>query len=65
MISGANDVVKRLDPIFATLAPGRGDIPRTPCREKSRGTSEEGYLHCGRAVRATSSKWCIMESNMD
>src|SRR6266436_1607622 len=34
-------------PIFATLAPGRGDIPRTPGREKSRGTSEEGYLHCG------------------
>jgi len=47
MIGGELDVVKRLDPIFATLAPGRGDIPRTPGREKSRGTSEEGYLHCG------------------
>jgi 6-phosphogluconate dehydrogenase len=47
MIGGEMDVVKRLDPIFATLAPGRGDIPRTPGREKSRGTSEEGYLHCG------------------
>src|ERR1700756_4801058 len=47
MIGGEMDVVKRLDPIFATLAPGRGDIPRTPGREKSGGTSEEGYLHCG------------------
>ncbi len=47
MIGGEMDVVNRLDPIFATLAPGRGDIPRTPGREKSRGTSEEGYLHCG------------------
>src|SRR6266446_1848152 len=47
MIGGELDVVKRLDPIFATLAPGRGDIPRTPGREKSRGTSEQGYLHCG------------------
>ena len=47
MIGGEMDVVNRLDPIFATLAPGRGDIPRTPGREKSRETSEEGYLHCG------------------
>src|SRR5246500_1550583 len=47
MIGGEMDVVKRLDPIFAPLAPGRGDIPRAPGREKSRGTSEEGYLHCG------------------
>ncbi len=47
MIGGEPDVVKRLDPIFATLAPGRGDIPRTPGREKLGGTSEEGYLHCG------------------
>ena len=39
--------VKHLDPIFATLAPGRGDIPRTPGREKVSGTSEQGYLHCG------------------
>jgi len=39
--------VKYLDPIFATLAPGRGDIPRTPGREKVKGTSEQGYLHCG------------------
>ena len=47
MIGGENDVVKRLDPIFKTLAPGRGDAPRTPGREKATGTSEEGYLHCG------------------
>jgi 6-phosphogluconate dehydrogenase len=47
MIGGPNDVVKHLDPIFKTLAPGRGDLPRTPGREKSAGTAEEGYLHCG------------------
>ncbi|MFO1162273.1 MAG: decarboxylating 6-phosphogluconate dehydrogenase [Reyranellaceae bacterium] len=48
MIGGEPDVVQRLDPIFATLAPGIGDIPRTPGREKkSGGTSEHGYLHCG------------------
>ena len=47
MVGGEADAVKRLDPIFATLAPGRGDIPRTPGREKARGTSEEGWLHCG------------------
>jgi len=47
MIGGENDVVKHLDPIFKTLAPGRGSIDRTPGREKAGGTSEEGYLHCG------------------
>ncbi len=47
MIGGESEVVKRLDPIFATLAPGRGDIPRTPGREKVGGTAENGYLHCG------------------
>src|SRR5277367_5310495 len=47
MIGGENDVVKHLDPIFATLAPGIGDIVRTPGREKASGTSEQGYLHCG------------------
>src|SRR5437764_1604944 len=47
MIGGQNNVVKHLDPIFKTLAPGRGDAPRTPGREKATGTSEEGYLHCG------------------
>jgi 6-phosphogluconate dehydrogenase len=47
MIGGDVDAVKHLDPIFATLAPGRGDIPRTPGRESVDGTSEQGYLHCG------------------
>ena len=47
MIGGETEVVKRLDPIFATLAPGRGDLPRTPGREKVPGTAENGYLHCG------------------
>jgi 6-phosphogluconate dehydrogenase len=47
MIGGEVAAVKHLDPIFATLAPGRGDIARTPGREKSGGTSELGYLHCG------------------
>jgi 6-phosphogluconate dehydrogenase len=47
MIGGENDVVKHLDPIFATLAPGAGDAPRTPGREKLGGTAEKGYLHCG------------------
>jgi 6-phosphogluconate dehydrogenase len=47
MIGGELDVVKHLDPIFATLAPGPGDIPRTPGREKIGGTAEQGYLHCG------------------
>src|SRR2546430_701825 len=47
MIGGENDVVKRLDPIFATQAPGIGDIACTPGREKLGGTSEQGYLHCG------------------
>jgi 6-phosphogluconate dehydrogenase len=47
MIGGEPEIVNRLDPIFATLAPGIGDIPRTPRRTKLRGTSEYGYLHCG------------------
>ncbi|MBV8374068.1 MAG: decarboxylating 6-phosphogluconate dehydrogenase [Candidatus Eremiobacteraeota bacterium] len=47
MIGGPDAAVKRLDPIFATLAPGRGDIPRTPGRDKLGGTAEQGYLHCG------------------
>jgi len=47
MIGGETDAVQYLDPIFATLAPGRGDIPRTPGRQGKDGTSEEGYLHCG------------------
>ena len=48
MIGGEPKVVKHLDPIFVTLAPGRGDeVPRTPGREKIGGTAEQGYLHCG------------------
>jgi 6-phosphogluconate dehydrogenase len=47
MIGGPRDMVKHLDPIFAALAPGRGEIPRTPGREQAGGTSEQGYLHCG------------------
>src|SRR5512132_3668378 len=48
MIGGEDAVVKHLDPIFARLAPGMGkDIPRTPGREKTGGTAEQGYLHCG------------------
>jgi 6-phosphogluconate dehydrogenase len=47
MIGGEASVVKRLDPIFSTLAPGVGEVPRTPGRETLEGTAEQGYLHCG------------------
>src|SRR6202008_3568355 len=47
MIGGPDQAVRRLDPILKTLAPGTGDIPRTPGREKLGGTAEHGYLHCG------------------
>ncbi len=47
MIGGPPQAVQRLDPIFKTLAPGSGDIPRTPGREKLKSTAEEGYLYCG------------------
>ena len=47
MIGGEAEPVRHLDPIFKTLAPGRGDISRTPGRENSAGTAEEGYLYCG------------------
>ena len=47
MIGGENEVVKHLDPIFACLAPGIGNIDRTPGRPASQGTAEQGYLHCG------------------
>jgi len=47
MIGGPDAAVKHLDPIFKTLAPGRGNIDRTPGRERLGGTSEDGYLHCG------------------
>ena len=47
MIGGEASIVQHLDPIFRTLAPGRGDLPRTPGRQKTGGTAEDGYLHCG------------------
>jgi 6-phosphogluconate dehydrogenase len=47
MIGGPKEAVQRLDPIFKTLAPGKGDIPKTPGREKLGGTAENGYIHCG------------------
>ena len=47
MIGGDKDAVLHLDPIFKTLAPGRGSLSRTPGREKANGTAEDGYLHCG------------------
>lgn len=47
MIGGERDVVQHLDPIFATLSPGLGSIPRTPGRDVAGGTAEKGYLHCG------------------
>jgi len=47
MSGGETEVIKRLDPIFAALAPGMGDVPRTVGREKIDGTAEQGYLHCG------------------
>ena len=48
MIGGSVEAVQRLDPVFKTLAPGKGEIPRTPGRDKMDGTAELGYLHCGR-----------------
>jgi 6-phosphogluconate dehydrogenase len=47
MIGGPEPAVKRLDPVFEALAPGVGDVPRTPGRETNSGTAEQGYLHCG------------------
>ena len=47
MLGGEAAIVRRLDPLFVTLAPGRGAIPTTPGREQVEGTAEHGYLHCG------------------
>jgi 6-phosphogluconate dehydrogenase len=47
MIGGETEIVRRLDPVFATLAPGPGEVPRTAGRDKLSGTAEQGYLHCG------------------
>jgi 6-phosphogluconate dehydrogenase len=49
MIGGESEVVRHLDPVFATLAPGRGSIARTPGRGQDGGTAEQGYLHCGQS----------------
>jgi 6-phosphogluconate dehydrogenase len=49
MIGGEEEVVRRLDPVFAALAPGQSAASRTPGREKAGGTAEQGYLHCGPA----------------
>ena len=48
-VGGEDEAVRRLDPIFRTLAPGEGGVPKTPGRERIKGTAEEGYLHCGPA----------------
>jgi 6-phosphogluconate dehydrogenase len=48
MIGGDPEIVQHLDPIFKTLAPGRGSIERTPGRAQLGGTAEEGYIHCGK-----------------
>jgi 6-phosphogluconate dehydrogenase len=47
MIGGETEVIQRLDPVFAALAPGIGDVPRTVGRDKINGTAEQGFLHCG------------------
>src|SRR6202171_3783679 len=47
MIGGGPEGVKRLDPLFSRVAPGVGEVPRTPGRETLEGTAEQGYLHCG------------------
>ena len=47
MIGGESGIVQSLEPVFRTLAPGRGDIPRTPGRENTASSAEDGYLHCG------------------
>ena len=47
MVGGDADTVKRLDPLWKTLAPGMGDTARTPGRPAGKGTAEDGYLHCG------------------
>ena len=64
MIGGEAEVVQRLDPFFAALAPGIGDIPRTAGREKINGTAEQGYLHCGPNGAGHFVKSCTTESSM-
>ena len=63
MIGGPEAAVQHLDPIFKTLAPGRGDIPRTPGREKIGGTAEPATCTAARTAPVTSSRWSITESS--
>jgi 6-phosphogluconate dehydrogenase len=63
MIGGPTEAVQRLEPVFKTLAPGAGDIPRTPGRDTLGGTAKRATCTAGRAARATSSKWCTTASS--
>jgi 6-phosphogluconate dehydrogenase len=63
MIGGQPEIVQHLDPIFKTLAPGRGNAERTPGREKAGGTPKKAICIAARPARATSSRWCTTESN--
>ena len=63
MMIGGDAVVKHLDPIFKTLAPGIGDIPRTPGREKRGGPPSRAISIAAPTERATSSRWCTTASN--
>jgi 6-phosphogluconate dehydrogenase len=64
MMGGETEVVQRLDPIFAALAPGMGDIPPTAGRDQIDETAEQGYLHAAQTAPATSSRWSTTESNV-
>jgi 6-phosphogluconate dehydrogenase len=64
MIGGETEVVQRLDPIFAALAPGMGDIPPTAGHDQIDETAEQGYLHAAQTAPATSSRWSTTESNV-
>ena len=64
MIGGEANVVKHLDPIFSTLAPGAGRAPAySGTREAVDGTAEQGYLHCGPSGAGTSSRWSTTGSS--
>ena len=63
MIGGDKEAVDHLDPIFAALAPGLGDIPRTPGREKRDPRAERGYIHAAQAAPGTSSRWSTTASS--
>jgi len=63
MIGGPKEAFDRLEPIFKTLAPGMGDVGRTPGRPANSGTAEQGYLYSGHPARAILSKWSTTESS--